>query len=91
MTVWLLLYTGDAGDEGKLLYGDGGAVELDVYTVGEALLLLEDDDRLKLELVEDCVDVEDPYRLVDELEAWYVLLAATLLLEEVDVVVELVL
>jgi len=89
LTVWLLLYTGDAGDEGKLLDGDGGAVELDVYTVGEALLLLEDDDRLKLELVEDCVDVEDPYGLV-EFETSDVLLAATLL-EGVDVEVELVL
>ena len=72
-----------------MLYGDGIIVELDVYTVGEALLLLEDDDRLKLELVEDCVDVEDPYGLV-KFETSDVLLAATLL-EGVDVEVELVL
>jgi len=60
-----------------------------VYTVGEALLLLKDDDRLKLELVEDFLAVEDPYGLV-EVETSDVLLAATLL-EGVDVEVELVL
>ncbi len=60
-----------------------------MYTVGEALLLLKDDDRLKLELVEDFLAVEDPYGLV-EVETSDVLLAATLL-EGVDVEVELVL